>query len=125
MKRGDVILVRFPHPTGLRGKKRPSVIVQSDAYAGTVSTLADRPLTPVTQKEGFIVDVIVLGVVREGCVVPDSPLPEGVRVEVRLADPRRDVPAELLAEFEAWGRASDRALARVEELAEGKADAAR
>ena len=38
MKRGDVILVRFPHPTGLRGKKRPAVIVQSDAYAGTVST---------------------------------------------------------------------------------------
>jgi hypothetical protein len=22
MKRGDVVLVRFPHPSGLRGKKR-------------------------------------------------------------------------------------------------------
>jgi len=31
MNRGDVILVGFPHPTGLRGKKRPAVIVQSDA----------------------------------------------------------------------------------------------
>ena len=29
-ERGDVILVRFPHPSGLRGKKRPAVIVQSD-----------------------------------------------------------------------------------------------
>jgi len=25
MKRGDVVLVRFPHPSGLRGKKRPAV----------------------------------------------------------------------------------------------------
>ena len=37
MNRGNVILVRFPHPSGLRGKKRPAVVVQSDAYAGTVS----------------------------------------------------------------------------------------
>ena len=34
MKRGDVVLVRFPHPSGQRGKKRPAVVVQSDAYAG-------------------------------------------------------------------------------------------
>jgi mRNA interferase MazF len=39
MNRGDVILVRFPHPSGLRGKKRPAVVVQSDAYAGIVSSL--------------------------------------------------------------------------------------
>ena len=32
-ERGDEILVRFPHPTGLRGKKQPAVIVQSDSYA--------------------------------------------------------------------------------------------
>lgn len=38
MNRGDVVLVRFPHPSGLRGKKRPAVIVQSDAYAGVVGT---------------------------------------------------------------------------------------
>ena len=45
MKRGDVILVRFPHPTGLRGKKRPAVIVQSDVYAGAVSTLVVAEVT--------------------------------------------------------------------------------
>lgn len=39
MNRGDVVLVRFPHPSGERGKKRPAVIVQSDAYAGAVKTL--------------------------------------------------------------------------------------
>ncbi len=45
MNRGDVILVRFPHPSGLRGKKRPAVIVQSDAYAGVVKTLVVAEVT--------------------------------------------------------------------------------
>lgn len=45
MNRGDVVLVRFPHPSGLRGKKRPAVIVQSDAYAGTVGTLVVAEVT--------------------------------------------------------------------------------
>jgi len=27
MNRGDVVLVRFPHPSGLRGKKRLAVTV--------------------------------------------------------------------------------------------------
>jgi mRNA-degrading endonuclease toxin of MazEF toxin-antitoxin module len=45
MNRGDVVLVRFPHPSGLRGKKRPAVVVQSDAYAGTVSTLVVAEVT--------------------------------------------------------------------------------
>ena len=45
MNRGDVVLVRFPHPSGLRGKKRPAVIVQSDAYAGSVSTLVVAEVT--------------------------------------------------------------------------------
>jgi mRNA-degrading endonuclease toxin of MazEF toxin-antitoxin module len=45
MSRGDVVLVRFPHPSGLRGKKRPAVVVQSDAYAGTVSTLVVAEVT--------------------------------------------------------------------------------
>src|SRR3954453_10988130 len=45
MSRGDVILVRFPHPSGLRGKKRPAVVVQSDAYAGTISTLVVAEVT--------------------------------------------------------------------------------
>lgn len=33
MTRGDVVLVRVPHPSGLRGKRRPAVVVQADAYA--------------------------------------------------------------------------------------------
>jgi mRNA interferase MazF len=45
MKRGDVILVRFPHPSGQRGKKRPAVIVQADGYVGTVSTIVVAEVT--------------------------------------------------------------------------------
>src|ERR1700736_1451803 len=45
MKRGDIVLVRFPHPSGQRGKKRPAVVVQSDAYAGTVNTVVVAEVT--------------------------------------------------------------------------------
>ena len=45
MKRGDVVLVRFPHPSGLRGKKRPAVIVQSDNYTGKVHTVVVAEVT--------------------------------------------------------------------------------
>jgi mRNA-degrading endonuclease toxin of MazEF toxin-antitoxin module len=45
MNRGDVILVRFPHPSGVRGKKRPAVVVQSDAYHQTVNTIIVAEVT--------------------------------------------------------------------------------
>jgi mRNA-degrading endonuclease toxin of MazEF toxin-antitoxin module len=45
MNRGDVVLVRFPHPSGGRGKKRPAVVVQSDTYAGAVRTLVVAEVT--------------------------------------------------------------------------------
>jgi hypothetical protein len=61
------------------------------------------------------VNAIVLGVVRDGRVVTDVPLPEGARVEVRLLAPPPEVPPDLQAEFDAWYRASDRALEQVDE----------
>ena len=45
MNRGDVILVRFPHPSGVRGKRRPAVVVQADAYMGVVSTVVVAEIT--------------------------------------------------------------------------------
>src|SRR5437773_6254069 len=45
MNRGDVVLVRSPHPSGQRGKKRPAVVVQSDTYASTVSTVVVAEVT--------------------------------------------------------------------------------
>ena len=45
MKQGDVVLVRFPHPSGVRGKKRPAVVVQSDHYAGKLMTVVVAEVT--------------------------------------------------------------------------------
>jgi hypothetical protein len=57
---------------------------------------------------------IIGGIVKSGLVVPDSPLPEGARVEIVLSE----VEPELQAEFEAWDRASAQALDLVERLAQ-------
>src|SRR5947208_15072844 len=32
IERGQVINARFPHASGMRGKKRPVVVIQSDVY---------------------------------------------------------------------------------------------
>jgi mRNA-degrading endonuclease toxin of MazEF toxin-antitoxin module len=66
MNRGDMILVRFPHPSGLRGKKRPAVVVQSDAYAGKVSTLV---VAEVTKNLAMASD--------PACLFIDTSTPEG------------------------------------------------
>jgi hypothetical protein len=65
----------------------------------------------------------VWGIVKEGLVVPDAPLPEGARVEIVLPDVPTEVPPELQAEFDAWDRASAASLDLVERLArEGETD---
>src|SRR5262249_41354335 len=45
MNRGDVLLARFPHPSGGRGKKRPVVVVQADGYNQTLRTLVVAEVT--------------------------------------------------------------------------------
>ena len=83
MKRGDVVLVRFPHPSGQRGKKRPAVVVQSDAYAGTIRTVVVAEVTknltmkgdpaclfidlttPDGQATGLLIDSVVSGLVLD------------------------------------------------------------
>ena len=41
MNRGDVILVRFPHPSGLRGKKRPAVVVVNTSEGKATGLVRD------------------------------------------------------------------------------------
>ena len=60
--------------------------------------------------------VIVAGFVKNGVVVPNAPLPEGAFVEVHVINERIEVPPELKEEFNAWDRASAKALALVERL---------
>ena len=60
---------------------------------------------------------VVQGTVKDGVIVPEGPLPEGARVEIRLLP--LEMPPEWQEEFEAWNRASDKALDLVErQLAE-------
>ncbi len=67
--------------------------------------------------------VIVAGFVKNGVVVPNTPLPEGAFVEVHVIRGPIDVPPELQAELDAWHLASAQALELVERLAqEGEAD---
>lgn len=66
MSRGDVTLVRFPHPSGLRGKKRPAVVVQSDGDAGTVKSLL---VAEVTKNLTMASD--------PACLLIDTSTPEG------------------------------------------------
>ena len=79
MRRGEVVLVRFPHPSGLRGKKRPAVIVQSDAYASVVSTFVvaevTKNLTMASDPACLFVDTSTpegraTGLVRDSVVSP-------------------------------------------------------
>jgi hypothetical protein len=66
---------------------------------------------------------IVAGFVKNGVVVPNTPLPEGAFVEVRVIHGLIEVPQELQAELDAWHLASAEALERVEHLAqESEAD---
>ncbi len=64
------------------------------------------------------------GVVRNGVVVPDQVLPEGVRVVISVPTPLEFTPEER-EEFESWNRASDKPLDLVERLAGEEPDEAR
>ena len=66
MNRGAVVLVRFPHPSGQRGKKRPAVVVQSDTYAGKINTLV---VAEVTKNLNMAHD--------PACLFVDTGTPEG------------------------------------------------
>ena len=66
MNRGDVVLARFPHPSGGRGKKRPVVVVQADAYNHALRTLV---VAQVTKNLAMAND--------PACLLIDASTPEG------------------------------------------------
>ena len=45
LNRGDVVVTRFPHASGFRGKKRPALVVQADVYNGVVTHLVVAQIT--------------------------------------------------------------------------------
>ncbi len=68
--------------------------------------------------------ITTIGVVKNGVVVPNVPLPEGALVELHVHDSVPEIPPDLQKEFAAWQRASANAIELVERLAqEGEGDA--
>jgi hypothetical protein len=64
------------------------------------------------------VATLIRGIVKEGKIIPQTPLPEGLEVEITLPEETIVVPPELQAELDAWTIGSAEALALVERLAE-------
>lgn len=62
--------------------------------------------------------ITITGVVKNGMVVPNAPLPEGAFVEIHLNDGPPKIPPELAEELAAWQQASANALELVERLAQ-------
>jgi hypothetical protein len=69
----------------------------------------------------FDVSNAILGVVQDGKVVPNTPLPEGTVVHILVAE-STTMPLDLQEEFDEWAAGSAEALARVEDLAEAGRD---
>ena len=62
--------------------------------------------------------ITVAGLVKNGVVVPNAPLPEGAFVEVHVISGPSEVPLELQEEFDAWERTGAGTIEMVERLAE-------
>jgi hypothetical protein len=60
---------------------------------------------------------VIWGVVQDGKIVPHTPLPEGLHVQITVPE-EIVIPEELQADLDAWSRGNAEALAMVEELAE-------
>ncbi len=59
--RGDVIMTRFPHAGGQRGKKRPALVVQADIYNARLQHVVIAEITtnlvPVNDPAFVLIDV--------------------------------------------------------------------
>jgi hypothetical protein len=62
--------------------------------------------------------ITITGIVTNGVVIPNSPLPEGAQVEIRLSVIRPEVPPDLQEELDGWERAGAGTIEMVERLAE-------
>ena len=63
----------------------------------------------------------IAGIVMDGKVIPETPLPEGLNVHILVPERIDADEAVLRAEMAAWRAGSANALARVEEIAEAEA----
>jgi mRNA-degrading endonuclease toxin of MazEF toxin-antitoxin module len=61
LSRGNIIMTRFPHAGGNRGKKRPAVLIQADTYNARLRhfIIAEitRNLAAASDRASFLIDV--------------------------------------------------------------------
>ena len=61
LHRGDIVMTRFPHAGGQRGKKRPALVVQADAYNARVRHIVIAEITtnlvPANDPAFVLIDV--------------------------------------------------------------------
>src|SRR5688572_22601626 len=61
LARGDVVMTRFPHASGVRGKKRPALVVQADAYNAKVGHVLvaeiTKNLAPANDPAFVLIDI--------------------------------------------------------------------
>jgi len=68
----------------------------------------------------------IWGIVKDGLIVPQTPVPEGARVQILVPLEAPLLPPELQAEFDAWAAGSVGALEAFEgQLAQDAGDAQR
>jgi hypothetical protein len=58
---------------------------------------------------------MIWGVVKDGLIIPQSPLPEGARVQIVVASGTEMLPADLQSEFDSWSLGSAEALQAFEQ----------
>lgn len=61
---------------------------------------------------------VIAGVVKDGLIVPASPLPEGASVRIVIGESSEDEERALQAELEAWRMAAANSLDVVEQMLE-------
>ncbi len=66
LARGDIALARFPHTAGGRGKKRPVLVVQADAYNRAVPHLVVAEITSNLARAGDPASLAIDAATPEG-----------------------------------------------------------
>ena len=61
LSRGDVVMTRFPHASGARGKKRPALVIQANSYNAKLGHLIiaeiTTNLTPANDPAFVLIDI--------------------------------------------------------------------
>jgi hypothetical protein len=66
-------------------------------------------------KEMHVMNSTMWGVVKGGLIIPQSPLPEGARVQILVPSETTELPPDLQTEFNSWCLGSTEALAAFEQ----------